>query len=300
MSELRALIAPLRMVAREALAAYGDAEVGRLRGHGENTVFAVRGAPWMLRVHRVGYHEDRTLLGELELLRALHKAGFTVPLPIEARDGSVLQVCQGRRVTVLKRVEGSIRRQVGGDRAERLGRTLAELHAFAYAWTPPPAFHRSHWDLRGILGPGSVWGDLETGGVDPGLVNEVRAQLFHVLRGLDATAIPLHFDLHPGNVLWTGNEPALIDWDDSGLGHPLFDLAIPWRGLAPVKKARFLRGYGSPVDPALLQAARLALDSRTVGWLHARRQVPKLGALLPGYRERFVASAAAWLAEQPG
>ena len=293
---LRTLLAPHRRIAAEALRAYGPLRPGRVRGHGENTVFEVDGAPWMVRVHRLDYHSDPSILGELTLLQGLHEAGFTVPLPIEARDGSRLQVCEGRRVTVLKRVEGRIRRRIGGDRAAHLGRTLAGLHRFGLDWQPPAMFHRPRWDLPAILGPNAVWGDLETGGFDPVLAQELRNRLFDVLSALDDRAIPLHFDLHPGNVLWNGDVPGLIDWDDSGIGHPLFDLAIPWGRTPEAHRPRLLAGYGTPVDPDLLQAALLALDSRVVGWLHHRRDVPKLARYLPGFRSELTERVRAWMA----
>jgi aminoglycoside phosphotransferase (APT) family kinase protein len=46
------------------------------------------------------------------------------------------------------------------------------------------------------------------------------------LAALDACGLPatlVHGDLHPGNWIGDGERLALVDWGDSGIGHPLLD-----------------------------------------------------------------------------
>jgi len=58
-------------------------------------------------------------------------------------------------------------------------------------------------------------------------LDRLAAGLPGVLRELDACGLPptlVHGDLHPGNWRGPGDELVLLDWGDSGVGHPLLDL----------------------------------------------------------------------------
>ena len=48
------------------------------------------------------------------------------------------------------------------------------------------------------------------------------------LAALDACGIPetlVHGDFHPGNWRFDGHSLVLLDWGDSGIGHPMLDLS---------------------------------------------------------------------------
>jgi aminoglycoside phosphotransferase (APT) family kinase protein len=67
-----------------------------------------------------------------------------------------------------------------------------------------------------------------------------------------------HGDTGLHNLLWDGRIAALLDWEWSGWGTPLLDLAwlywtIQWRGLPPALWQAFLAGYGD--GPALANGA---------------------------------------------
>src|SRR4029079_4441820 len=67
----------------------------------------------------------------------------------------------------------------------------------------------------------------------------------------------VHGDFHPGNLRSDGQALTLLDWGDSGVGHPLLDLpaffnAIPTDAVDPVR-AHWLQRWSDAVpgsDPA--------------------------------------------------
>lgn len=61
-----------------------------------------------------------------------------------------------------------------------------------------------------------------------------------------ARRVPAHDDLNPGNILWQGGRPWLIDWEYAGMNDPAFDLATVKAELMPGAEgwAAFLRGWG--------------------------------------------------------
>ena len=58
-----------------------------------------------------------------------------------------------------------------------------------------------------------------------GLPEEMNATLLKDLDQLQDDNAICHGDLHPGNILLTGEEPVIIDWVDATQGSPLVDIA---------------------------------------------------------------------------
>lgn len=239
-----------------------------LRGlnHGENTTFDVgregtgRGPParFCLRLSRPGYQRPEWIRSELDWLRALAEAGFRVPAPVPATDGTwVVPVrdptLDGERwAAMFHWVEGRFRRR---DRLlpvhlHRVGRLTARLHAHARAWRRPRAFTRPRWDWDGYFGETAVFAPWRTVGAgapkdeflasdhpvarllsraDRATLARAEDRLRGVFRDLgdsdDATGL-LHADLHAMNVLFSDGEAAAIDFDDCGTGYWLSDLGV--------------------------------------------------------------------------
>ncbi|WP_165368482.1 phosphotransferase enzyme family protein [Serinicoccus sediminis] len=113
------------------------------------------------------------------------------------------------------------------EQCRALGLLMAELHEHAESWETEG--HDRFPRLAGTL-----FGDpdLLTSAVasDPGLAALVAeagrrcGAAFDLLAG--QPAIPLHADLHGGNLKWHDGRLAVFDFDDSGLGPPVLDLAI--------------------------------------------------------------------------
>lgn len=133
-------------------------------------------------------------------------------------------VDESRGVTLTRRIGG--RGLVGalGDAAERtralgsLARTLARLHSLpseGLAVADPVAFARRTWRVQSGR---------------PGFPEWATPAFDHVERAArlladDDRLVPSHNDLNPANVLWDGERTWLVDWEQSGLTHPYYDMA---------------------------------------------------------------------------
>lgn len=287
-----------RARAHRALALVDEqATLGRLYNHGENTVYAVANRPWVLRLHRANYHDDARLLSELEVLTSL-PTDVCVGRPIPTLAGDPLVHLDGFRASVLTRLEGRISStRPSLARCRQLGSVIARLHTWAGDWSPSVAFARPVWDRAGLYGPDAVVGPLEDAGVDAGFAAELRCALDQALLPIADDVRFVHHDLHRGNIIWNGAQPGLIDWDDSGMGFPIVDLWIAATRLSPERREALFEGYGGL--PAgwreLFPVVELALLARVVGWLHSRRDVGELAAVMDRLRPKLLEQGKAFL-----
>src|SRR5262249_8737986 len=118
----------------------------------------------------------------------------------------------------------------------RIGDAMARLHNHADTWEPPSGFVRIRWDWETFFGNTMVYGDRparEVWQLVPARVrrsfDRVAERAAHVLTALGegpgAFGL-IHADLHTGNAVFTGDRVALIDFDDSGYGHRVYDVAV--------------------------------------------------------------------------
>ncbi|MCY3932148.1 MAG: phosphotransferase [Acidobacteria bacterium] len=278
-----------------------------LVAHQENVVFRAdseRGASFVLRLHRPGYHDLAELISEQHWTAALNVAGIGAPVPVRALDGRrYVEVPVGanesRLAGVSEWVDGEVLSdlvdEASGELLARsfdaLGRIAARIHNQAVSWELPPQFTRHSFDVDGFLGEAPFWGRFwEVSGLDESdrrLTSEAREHLRGLFSdfGRDAENYSLiHGDLHPGNILKTENGLQVIDFDDAGFGWHLYELAVALFHYQPNPHFEMVRdalvaGYRSErrlsdealdLLPAFLLMRALAL----LGWLEAR---PELG-----------------------
>ena len=85
-----------------------------------------------------------------------------------------------------------------------------------------PAFARA---ATVLVGRDDVRAELDEGTLDA--IDALIADLPRRLADLEACGLPdtlVHGDFHPGNWRSGTGLPVLVDWGDSGVGHPLFDM----------------------------------------------------------------------------
>ena len=313
MRSRRAQVARLRRVALAALDHYPLPE-GRLTfvTHGENTTFRhdSTAGRHLVRVHRNQRHgrgvdSSAAIRSELDWLRAIRAdTDLAVPEPLAAHDGAatVLATAAGetRVCSVLRWMNGRIHEASPRPiHLQRLGEAMARLHRQADAWTPPAGFVRIRWDHETFFGDQMIYGDTSAAVCWTLLPADVRSRFEAVASRMGdvmakVTDVGLiHADLHLGNALFDQGTVKLIDFDDCGTGHRLYELAVAvWelrdRPDYPVFRDALLAGYraGRDIDTTRLDdfiaMRQVAFDL----WFTGTAQVnPAFAAKLDGVHQ---------------
>lgn len=256
---VRGQVALLRPSAWEVLRQY-PIEVASLRllNHGFNTTFRVDttdGQRFALRLNVNSRRTDAFIGAEMAWLAALsEETDLWVPTPQRTHDGALLTHVDcpalGRRIpaALFAWLPG---RDLGEEATPRqmraVGRAAAQLHAHGEQWRLPagtelPAIDKVLMDSDDALADHPL-----VSAADRALLDEVHGHLQRHFDALFAGAPrqPLHADLHIWNLRWYRGRLAVLDFDDSGIGVPVQDLAICTYYLRDdaAQEAALLEGY---------------------------------------------------------
>ena len=283
-----------------------DAENVELIAHSENVTFkvSVRGSDteFALRLHRPGYNSIGELNSERVWAEALQEAGLSVPGSLLTDRGKyfvsidipgVARQCYAGMTTWIEGTPLSEYLEANSDRDERvrffrrIGESAAAIHNQATRWEEPPGFERQRLDLDGLLGEAPRWGrfwehpDLTS--AEKRLLLRARERIRDAL--IDYGERPdnfslIHADLHPANIVYNGEDLALIDFDDSAYGWHLYEFAsalIEDRlspGFGALRDA-MLEGYRehrpfTGRDADMLPDFLLLRGMAIIGWLYQR------------------------------
>lgn len=300
---------------RSALAAFGlgDARISLLK-YRENAVFRVdaEGAgPRVLRVHRPRYRSDAEIRSEMAWMGAVNDAGIRTPAVLPARSGALVitaaapDVPEPRQCDLVGWVEGTpIGTLEQGVDLEgpalravyaTVGRVAARLHAHGAAWPRPEGFVRPAWDAAALVGDaptfGAFWELEELDAPTRSLLLRARDHVRKVLEELPPPRALVHGDLIPDNLLVSGEDLHVIDFDDCGTSWLGFELATT---LFPLRVTRgfddalegMLEGYRA-VRPfpeeelARLPDLLLARGLSYLGWPVGRPEIASQRAIVP-------------------
>jgi Ser/Thr protein kinase RdoA (MazF antagonist) len=314
----------MRELARVALADYGlaGARFTFVRQAG-NTLFRVY-APdqtpattakdlfwegqYLLRMHQPDYQTPDAIELELAWLAAMRQdADLPVPEPVLTLDGRLLTqvsiegVPGVRYCSLLRWLKGRyITRGIGPHHYRAQGRLMARMHEHAARWQPPPGLSKRHWDWNGFfrdvdgthLTAREIWPLIPPEYHDSfqAVTREVGQVMEEWGTGPDVYGL-IHADLGiDANLLFWHGEARAIDFDDSGFGYWMYDLAIALEhcreDAAEYRQSRdaLLGGYAQVRSLSQVQLDRLetflaAWDVYLCLWAAAAAH------LFPGYRE---------------
>ncbi|MEM9632856.1 MAG: homoserine kinase [Pseudomonadota bacterium] len=263
----------------------------------ENRVFKViaKDGSFALRIHRKGLRTDAELQSELSWMAELSRAGLSVPRPIASANGSLFHRVDDYQIDVLTWLTGAPLGKTSEplthpDRPgvfRQIGQTLAQLHRISDAWSPPDGFVRASWNRQGLVGSDPLWGSFwENPELTAAERQSLRAFRETSHEDLERLEVKLdygliHADAVRENIMVDGVSLHLIDFDDSGYGFRLFDVATALlKNMGepdyPELKDALLQGYQAfrPLNVTALDLF-LALRAVTyVGWNISRLEEP--------------------------
>lgn len=261
----------------------------RFYNHGVNDIYVVHDATdrYVLRISPGGFPEEY-VDGEVTLLNELAAAGFSVPAPIQRRDGKyvwTLLAPEGLRCAVLFRyIEGVLGYPtINSCQGYAFGQFCAKLHNWSDV--KGTAFCRPTLDLDELVSQPLAALECHplAGELDIQQFREIaEATRYHI--GQIPTAAPefglCHGDLHNGNAIFADQKTTIIDFDTSGYSWRAYDLAT-FRSVTLDHEDRqqgaqlwqaFLDGYGAnrPLSEKVLASIPFFLAARMI-WLVGRQ-----------------------------
>ena len=175
-----------------------------------NTVIHLAPSPVVAKVAASVLRKRKAFNLEHELNVALHLAGLGAPIvppskeipPAVYRDNDL-------ELTFWQYCPGEVREEI--DRRE-LVIALQEFHtAFADYQGPLDSFTEKYEECDSLLESDLLSPELST--IDRRFLRRVYERLRARLQTFDYKCVPVHEEIHGGNVLWTGTKPLLIDFE---------------------------------------------------------------------------------------
>jgi Ser/Thr protein kinase RdoA (MazF antagonist) len=286
--------------ARAALGPFGFSADARLSllSLSENATYRVddpgNGRTAVLRVHRTGYHQAGAVASELAWLQALRRdEGLLTPAVFRATDGrDVVDIEIGpvtRQTVLFEWLPGTEPAEDQlAEKFELLGEICARMHRHSLSWARPPSFVRFSWDFDCCVGDSPRWGRWQDGigvgreelGTLSRAAGLIRQRLRRFGTGPDRFGL-IHADMRLANLLVSGPDIQVIDFDDCGFGWFLFDIGaslsfIEHDPRVPALCDAWLRGYRSAAllpdqDAAEIPTFVLLRRLQLVAWVGSHR-----------------------------
>ncbi len=259
------------------------------------------------RVYRVGVEDAEPVVGkfyrpqrwsddaireEHAFTRELAEAEIPVVAPLSF-GGETLLKHELFRFALFPNRGGRAPELDNPDHLEQLGRFVGRIHAVGAAQS---FRHRPALDVESFAVIPRQW--LLEHDFIPNHLVEAYASLTRDLieqighsyqRAGNVEIIRLHGDLHPGNILWTGQGPHIVDFDDARSGPAIQDLWMFLSGDRDYMQqglADLLEGYEqfadfNPAELHLLEALRTLRMIHYAWWLATRWDDPAFPRAFP-------------------
>lgn len=194
----------------------------------ENRVYDLElegGEHRVIKFYRPGRWTREQILIEHAFLKKLLENEIPVVCPIQDASGETLFEHEGILYTVFPKTAGRLEPELNREQLERLGRFLARLHNVGATLAGKD---RLQLDVD-TYGRQSLQTLIELDVVPQNTMQRVKTLVTDLcdligpaLQGMER--VLLHGDCHCGNILWRGNEPFFIDFDDMLYAPPVQDI----------------------------------------------------------------------------
>jgi Ser/Thr protein kinase RdoA (MazF antagonist) len=212
---------------------------------------------------RVNVNSERTfahLQAEIALVSFLNQAKVVnLPHPIPTKSGKFAQTIfsplmkKDLGVVLYSWLDGEVLGdEPSEDSLKELGAAMAQMHQAVQSFVLPsgcelPVLRDFMWGTTDVI----FTADSVIGNDDRNILTEVRRAIEEIIENLygKESAIVIHADLHGWNVMSHDDEIFIFDFDDSGIGLRVQDLATTLYYLdTPEQDAALLAGYQSVMD----------------------------------------------------
>lgn len=194
----------------------------------ENRVYDIEredGSHVVIKFYRPGRWSRETILVEHKFLAQLEKNEVPVVCPLRDEKGETLFEKDGVLYAVFPKTAGRLEPELNPEQLKRLGRFLARIHLIGEQFKTS-----ARWTLTPTTYGRDSLQTLEDQNIVPTnlllRLKQIVTPLCDLLDPMFAEYKPilLHGDCHCGNILWKGDNPFFIDFDDCILAPPVQDI----------------------------------------------------------------------------
>lgn len=193
----------------------------------ENRVYDVEmeeGPHLVVKFYRPGRWSQATIQAEHDFLKKVEAAEVPVVCPLADGSGETLFLRDGIFYAVFPKRPGRLEPELNKEQLTRLGRYLARIHNVGDTIKNAPRGKLTPQtygtdSLRILQDQKVLGGNLAN--IYSQLVREIVDRSAPLFEGQETTL--LHGDCHAGNILWRGDEPYFIDFDDMLYAPPVQD-----------------------------------------------------------------------------
>ena len=264
-----------------------------------------------LRINTNSPRTPENLKAEIAWVRHLAADGrVKVPQPIQNLQGefhtSILHEISGRifHCVLYSWIEGNeLEDEPTEEQLMALGAAMATMHLIAPRFTLPadaslPTFDDALWWTEDLLLSEKSALDADAKSLISQALSAIKVGVDELYAG--SKPILIHADMHGGNVLWHKGSLSVIDFDDSGFGLPLQDLATALYYLdTPEQDAAFRHGYESiaPIPQCSEKEMKMLFLQRRIILLNYLYETSNLEhrSLIPKYQEETLRRVRAYL-----
>lgn len=253
-------------IARNAITKYNfQSPKLKFLKHLENTTFKLSSeqGDFLLRVYCGTQNTVQDIESEAKIIEYLISCNsYTYQKPIYNNSDNFVSIGEAlgisRPVSILSWVDSPVVGNQFNDIGlfERLGRLLADIHNKLADWQKPIDFHRPTFNTETLIGKNGAFGYANSGykyfdSETVRLFESVYQRLidFEAVNSKETNIFGLiHGDLHLNNVIINQNSLIPIDFDDSGYGYYIYDLAVILANYSHMEeyyqiKANLIKGY---------------------------------------------------------